>query len=150
VREIERKFLIKRLPEALDGFPRKVIFQGYLVLEENGLEIRLRKSNEDYYLTVKRKHGMEREEQEIPLTEEQWNGLWPMTEGRRLRKIRFEIPYGERTIELDVFQGQSDGMVLADVEFPSLEAAREFVPPPWFGSEVTGDLEYSNRRRAVE
>ncbi len=150
MREIERKFLIKKLPEALDSYPRKVISQGYLVLEENGLEIRLRKSNDDFYLTVKRKHGMVREEQEIPLTEEQWSGLWPMTEGRRLRKIRFEIPCGERTVELDVFQGQSDGMVLADVEFPSVEAAREFVPPPWFGNEVTGDPEYSNRKRAVE
>jgi adenylate cyclase len=150
MREIERKFLVKTLPPSLDGFVRRVIFQGYLVLEENGLEIRLRKSDEDHFLTIKRKHGMDRDEYNIPLTVEQWRDLWPLSEGRRLQKIRFEIPAGDRTIELDVFQGQNDGFVVAEVEFPSLEAAGDFAPPSWFGREVTGDPEFSNRRRATE
>jgi CYTH domain-containing protein len=150
MREIERKFLVKNLPPALDGYRRRVILQGYLVTEENDLEIRLRKSNENHYLTIKRKFGLDRDEFDIPLSEEKWRELWPLTEGRRLQKLRFDIPAGERTIELDVYQGQNDGFVVAEVEFPSIEAAREFAPPPWLGREVTGEPEYGNRRRAIE
>ncbi len=150
MREIERKFLIKKLPVTLAPYRRHVINQGYLVPGENGVEVRLRRSNEDHFLTVKSKHGLEREEHNIPLTEQQWTDLWPLTAGRRLKKLRFDIPHGELIIELDVFLGLNDGLVVAEVEFPSTAAAHEFVPPTWFDEEVTGDPHFSNRHRAVE
>jgi len=150
VREIERKFLIRKLPSTLQPYPRHVINQGYLVFGENGVEVRLRRSNEQHSLTVKSKHGLEREEHNIPLTEEQWSELWPLTAGRRLKKLRFDIPHGEYIIELDIFLGLNDGLVVAEVEFPTTIASHGFVPPSWFDQEVTGDPEFSNRRRAVE
>jgi len=149
VREIERKFLIKKLPPSLEHCRRRVITQGYLA-GEKGVEVRLRKSNLDHFLTIKDKQGLERMEHEIPLSEEQWEDLWYLTAGRRLKKLRFDIPYEEFMIELDVFLGLNDGLVVAEVEFPDTTTAREFVPPPWFDREVTGDPLFSNRRRAVE
>jgi adenylate cyclase len=148
VQEIERKFLVKETPAALEQYPRRVIDQGYLAIDERGVEVRLRRSNDDFYLTVKRKHGMEREEHEIALPEKQWSELWPLTAGRRVRKVRVNIPHGLLTIELDLFQGANEGFVTAEVEFASRDAAGEFAPPAWFGREITGDPEFSNSRRA--
>ena len=50
------------------------------------------------------------------------------------------------TVELDVFQGYYEGLILAEVEFPSLEEAQKFVPPAWFGRDVTLSGEYQNSR----
>ncbi len=150
MREIERKFLVLQLPKSLEGYHRRVIAQGYLVLEENGLEIRLRRADGDHCLTIKRKQGLDREEYNIPLTEEQWVELWPLTAGRRLEKVRYDIPHGELKVELDVFQSRNQGVIVAEVEFTGLEEAHAFTPLPWFGREVTGEAKYSNRHLAVE
>lgn len=150
MREIERKFLVHQLPESLDDYHRRIIAQGYLVLEENGLEIRLRRANGDHCLTIKRKEGLDREEYNIPLTKEQWDELWPLTAGRRLEKVRHDIPSGKLTVELDVFRGRNEGVIVAEVEFASLDEAHAFTPLPWFGQEVTGEAKYSNRHLAVE
>lgn len=72
--EIERKFLVKKenLPENLEQYPSKVIEQGYLCTEP---VVRIRKSNEDYYLTYKSKGLLSREEYNLPLTKEAYEHL---------------------------------------------------------------------------
>jgi adenylate cyclase len=147
--EIERKFLVDVLPEGLDADQGVPIAQGYLAAGDDGSEVRLRRAGERLLLTAKRGTGMVRAEQEVELSVDQFEALWAATEGRRLLKTRHGIPAGERLIELDVYGGTLSGLLIAEVEFTSVEAARAFVPPPWFGREVTDDDRYKNRRLAV-
>jgi adenylate cyclase len=150
-REIERKFLIKRLPPELKRARRYWIAQGYLAAEPDDRHVRLRKKGKDASLTFKlaQPAGV-REEREIKLTSKQFAALWPATAGRRLRKVRYEIPWQKLLIEIDVYRGSNKGLVVAEVEFPSRAACRKFKPPDWFGREVTGDKRYSNIRLAAE
>ena len=148
--EIERKFLLRQLPPFLERSRSAPIEQGYLAIEPHGTQVRLRKKGESAFLTVKRGEGTVREEYEIELTAAQFTALWPLTAGRRLIKTRHEIPFAGRTIEIDIYGGSNGGLVVAEVEFESEEAARNFAPPEWFGEEVSGRPEYGNRRLARE
>jgi CYTH domain-containing protein len=149
-REIERKFLVRNLPENLGGFPHSEIAQGYLALAPGGVQVRLRKSGAEHWLTYKRGDGAARIEREVTLTSEQFAVLWPATEGKRLRKTRYRLPLGELTVEIDVYSGQHDGLVVAEVEFESEESARAFQPPEWLGDDVSHDPRYSNQLLASE
>ena len=143
--EIERKFLVRTLPEDLTKFPSSEILQGYLVSTDEGLQVRLRSKDDKYSLTYKRGLGNVREEREVALTREQFATLWPATEGKRLTKTRYEIPFGERVVEIDVYSGKHDGLVVAEVEFGDEASAINFQPPDWLGEDVTGDPRYSNQ-----
>jgi adenylate cyclase len=144
-REIERKFLVRKLPGDLTNYPKNEIAQGYLVSLDDGLQVRLRKSGDDYSLTYKRGTGSVREEREVELTAKQFDALWPATEGKRLVKTRYEIPLGERTVEIDLYHDRHEGLVVAEVEFDEEGAAKNFQPPDWLGDDVTGDPRYSNQ-----
>lgn len=144
-REIERKFLVRKLPADLASCRRSEISQGYLVSLDDGLQVRLRKSGERYSLTYKRGLGNVREEREVELSAEQFAALWPATEGKRLIKKRYEIPLGDLVVEIDVYGGRHEGLVVAEVEFDDEESARKFQQPDWLGDDVTGDPRYSNQ-----
>jgi adenylate cyclase len=144
-REIERKFLVCKLPDGLTSYPSSEISQGYLVSTDDGLQVRLRKSGDHYSLTYKRGMGNVREEREVELTAGQFAALWPATEGKRLVKTRYEIPFGDRVVEIDVYHGRHEGLVVAEVEFDAEKAAKDFQPPDWLGDDVTGDPRYSNQ-----
>jgi len=60
------------------------------------------------------------------------------------------VPLGELTLEVDVFGGELEGLVLAEVEFSDEDGPRSFEPPGWLGEEVTRDSRYANRRPAIE
>src|SRR5438552_9791518 len=81
--EIERKFLVRTLPDDLTSYSSNEISQGYLVSLDNGLQVRLRKSGERYTLTFKRGSGNVREEREVELTATQFDSLCPAPAGRR-------------------------------------------------------------------
>ncbi len=148
--EIERKFLLDDLPEGLSGFDSKRIEQGYLVVSDQD-EVRLRRSGKVLQMTVKRGHGMSREETEIDLGPEQFDALWPLTAGRRIEKTRYLVPLeGGLTAEVDVYAGDQRGFQVVEVEFGSEEESHSFEPPAWFGRDVTGSPEYSNQRMAIE
>ena len=149
-REIERKFLVNWLPEKLQRCRHFAIAQGYLARESAGRQVRLRKKGKTASLTFKVGRGSHREEREIRLSAKQFTALWPGTLGRRLRKVRYEIPWKNVVIELDVYRGRHSGLVVAEVEFPDRAACRRFKPPSWFGREVTGEKRYSNVRLANE
>jgi len=149
-REIERKFLLKRLPEKLNRSRRYIIAQGYLATEPAGRQVRLRKKGNTASLTFIVGRGAHREEREIKLSPKQFAALWPATAGRRLSKLRYEIPWKNLLIEIDIYRGRHAGLVVAEVEFPDRVMCRKFKPPPWFGREVTGEKRYSNVRLANE
>jgi adenylate cyclase len=145
--EIERKFLVERLPDDLGGRARR-IDQGYLALDDrSGVEVRLRRHGDELSLTVKGAGGLARVEEELFLDEATFESLWPLTEGRRVQKTRHELPGG---IEVDVYDGDLAGLVVAEVEFDSEEESAAFEPPEWFGDEVTDDARYKNRCLAVD
>ncbi len=146
--EIERKFLVPQTPELGDAEPDS-IEQGYLTGGPDG-EVRLRRKGGTSLLTAKRGEGLSREEAEIEISAEQFHALWPLTEGRRLRKRRHTLPYEGHEIEVDLYQGHLDGLLVAEVEFDSEQEAGDFDPPGWFGEEVTGDDAYMNRTLATE
>ena len=147
-REIERKFLVGDLPRDFDRSPRKKIRQGYVAVTEGGTELRVRKEGRRHLLTIKEGHGEDRGEQEVEITPAQFAALWPLTKGRRLRKVRYEVPHDGRTVQVDVYRGKLRGLVTAEIEFPDEDAARGFHPPDWLGREVTGDDHYSNQNLA--
>ena len=149
-REIERKFLVKQLPEKLKQRRHYPIAQGYLASEPGGRHVRLRKKGKTTSLTFKVGRGSLREEREIKRSPKQFAALWPATMGRRLRKVRYDIPWRNLLIEIDVYRGKHSGLVVAEVEFPNLATCRQFKPPRWFGREVTGQRRYSNVRLANE
>jgi CYTH domain-containing protein len=149
-REIERKYLLKRLPKDLNRSRRYVIVQGYLATEPAGRQVRVRKKGKTASLTSKVGRGAAREEREIKLSPKQFAALWPATAGRRLRKLRYEIPWRNLLIEIDIYRGRHSGLAVAEVEFPDRATCRKFKPPSWFGREVTGEKRYSNVRLANE
>ena len=80
-------------------------------------EIRLRRKGERFYQTVKQGKGVQRTEVEVELSRAQFDTLWPLTAGKRVEKVRYEIPEGIWTIELDVYRRHLKGLVVAEVEF---------------------------------
>jgi adenylate cyclase len=148
--EIERKFVLGQPPEGIDAHPRRRIEQGYLAVGEDGVEVRVRRNDEDTTLTVKSAPGLVRVEEEIAIDERQFASLWELSEGRRVAKTRYLVPLGDGlTAEVDVYGDALAGLLTAEIEFPSEAASLAFLPPEWLGVEVTGDARYANRSLAI-
>ena len=145
--EIERKYLIRRRPENLSQYQCKKIAQGYICTNP---VVRIRKSDDEYYLTYKGKGLMAREEYNLPLTQEGYEHMLPKIDGRLIEKSRYLIPLeGKLTAELDIFEGDLAPLIIVEVEFDSLDAANSFIPPEWFGEDVTESRKYHNSNLAL-
>lgn len=134
--EIERQFLVKTLPAALDQRDSIAIRQGYLSVTRER-EIRLRDQDGSYLLTVKDGQGISRTETETVLTPEQFNALWPATSGQRIEKRRYFFPWQGVITHLDFYLGELAGFNILEAEFASLDASDAFVPPDFCGEEIT-------------
>jgi len=139
--EIERKFLIKEGAFPFRKYPSKELEQGYLNTDP---VVRVRRSDDEYYLTYKGKGLLAREEYNLPLNKEAYEHLLAKADGNVISKTRYLIPFGKFTIELDEFHGKFAPLLLAEVEFESIEEANAFAPPAWFGADVTEDTRYHN------
>ena len=138
--EIERKFTIKELPD-LGSYAYKKLTQAYLNTDP---VIRIRREDNEYFLTYKGKGLLAREEHNLPLNEESFCHLLPKADGLVISKTRYLIPYESYTIELDIFDGDLAPLIMAEVEFESEEDAHAFIPPTWFDQDVTQDKRYHN------
>ncbi|MDR1000248.1 MAG: CYTH domain-containing protein [Clostridiales bacterium] len=140
--EIERKFLLDAIPFDLSKFEHIDIEQAYISVDP---VIRLRRADDDFFLTVKQGFDMAHEEAEFVITQEQYDRLLRKAETKSIKKTRVRIPIVEGHIaELDIYHDSLAGFATVEVEFKNVENAREFMPPVWFGQEVTGDLRYAN------
>ena len=147
--EIERKYFVTSLPEDLDDYPHVEIEQGYLCTSPT---VRIRRMGDVYILTVKENlskgragEAIHNREEEFLLPKESYERLKSKCEGRAVRKMRYRIPLdGGLTAELDLFHGDHEGLMLVEVEFSDTTAANAFVPPAWFGKEVSSDPRYRN------
>jgi adenylate cyclase len=146
--EIERKFLVPKAPDGLAAARATRIDQGYVAID-GGVEVRVRRRDSETVLTIKAGGGRDRAEEELAVDGERFARLWPLTEGRRIEKTRYELGQ-DPLIEVDVYAGSLDGLIVAEVEFASDEAAEAFVAPAWFGREVTEDARFKNQRLATE
>ena len=153
-REYERRFLVLDLPpqikDNLETYRYIDIEQGYLPLGT-----RIRKSvnqngNISYIMvdkTVVGTDGIARDEEEKTISAKEFRKLWRQTKGARIFKRRYFIELAELIIELDIFKGDFEGKMLAELEFNSHERALAFNPLDWFGREVTREV--SNRKLAL-
>ena len=140
--EIEKKYLIKDLPENLEQYAFHKIEQAYLNTDP---VVRIRKQDDSYLLTYKGKGLMVREEYNLPLNEASYLHLKEKADGVILSKTRYLLPLDNGlTIELDVFDAPYEGLYLAEVEFPDEDSANHFLPPAWFGEHVTFPKTYHN------
>ena len=156
--EIERKFLIQTPPPSLHSYPFHLIEQAYLNTDP---VVRIRRQDHEFYLTYKGKGLLAREEYNLPLNEESYYHLRGKADGNIITKKRYLIPLlqpsfqeyaglsGQEkkkplTIELDIFDVPFAPLMIAEVEFSSENAANAFLPPQWFGQDVTFDPQYHN------
>ncbi len=159
--EIERKFTVLNLPENLSSYTCLHMEQAYLCTDP---VVRIRKENENYYLTYKGKGLLAREEANLPLHAEGYAHLLTKADGLIIQKDRYLIPIEKPAfdmdsladlgiskipdnlqlkIELDVFTSPS-GLIMAEVEFPSIELANAYRMPDWFLEDVTANRAYHN------
>lgn len=154
--EIERKFTVRQIPADLESYPCRRIEQAYLNTDP---VLRVRRQDDEYYLTYKGSGMLAREEYNLPLNRQAYLHLLEKADGNIISKKRYLIPLAhpqyagnvpvssrERplTVELDVFDAPFAPLVIAEVEFGSTEAAKGFLPPDWFGEDVTYDSSYHN------
>ena len=133
--EIERRYWMTELPEGLDSAQWCFIRQGYLSIDQNS-EVRIRACDGNFTLTVKTGSGLVRQEVEITLSMEDFERLWPLTEGRRLEKRRTEFRRDGTLFHIDQYLQPLD-FLLAEVEFSSEAHAEAFNPPDFLGREIT-------------
>ena len=141
--EIERKFLVRDGSwGALAGRPAP-IRQAYLA-RNGSMSLRVRiKDERTATLTVKSAGAEIRRlefEYEIPLADA--NALFDLREGGIVAKLRHKLPWQGLVWEIDVFQGENQGLVIAEIELPHEDTL--FEKPPWLGQEITADPRYSN------
>ena len=140
--EIEKKYLLREVPD-LEHYPSHKIEQAYLCTDP---VVRVRREDERYYMTYKGQGMMSREEYNLPLNKEAFEHLSAKADGNVIRKTRYLIPLEQEELvaEVDVFESPFAPLILAEVEFSSREQAEWFVPPVWFGEDVTFDGRYHN------
>ncbi len=139
--EIERKFLVDKIP-SLNELKSDEIIQAYLSIEP---EIRVRKRGEKYYRTEKGEGTLVREEIEREISRSEFDEGYAKSQGRVIEKTRYLIPYMNVTIELDIYKGKHEGLVVAEIEFESESDAEAFVIPSWLGKEITYEVAFRNK-----
>ena len=159
--EIERKYLVDNLPEGYEAAPRQEIEQCYLSTSPT---LRIRRMGDVYILTIKvhqpvaTSTAIHNIEEEFALSAEQYQRLKTSMIGSAVEKTRYRIVLGREqraeetprlVAELDIFHGRHEGLVLVEVEFADTEEANHFVPPEWFGREVSDDPHYRNSYLAL-
>lgn len=142
--EIERKFLVNSTEFIQESSLQNRIVQGYLNSDPSRT-VRVRIKGEKGFLTIKGKgnaSGTTRFEWEKEIAVAEAELLLQLCEKGIIDKIRYEIPVGKHTFEVDVFSGENHGLIIAEVE---LSSENEFFEKPhWLGMEVTGDKRYYN------
>jgi CYTH domain-containing protein len=177
--EIEKKFTVKQIPFNLEDYHYHQIEQGYLnvhpairVRREDDTYYMTYKGTPGQFIKEKGQQDIGQTEYNMPLDKTSYDHLAAKADGNFIRKKRYLIPLNENAfdegyltkdlelamavesgsikIELDIFDKPYEGRILAEVEFPSEEAARNYHPADWFDQDVTGDRRYSNSQMSLE
>ncbi|WP_445360305.1 CYTH domain-containing protein [Microbulbifer sp. EKSA005] len=141
-KEIERKFLVDK--KAIASFTGgKRIKQAYISTESKAV-VRVRVIGDHAYLTLKgESKGITRTEFEYPIPfEDADEMIAELCDGPIIDKTRFIVEHEKHTWEIDIFHGDNDGLIIAEVEMQSESESVEL--PEWIDKEVTGDPRYYN------
>jgi adenylate cyclase len=143
--EIERKFIVnKELWRKIDKPAGNAFVQGYIHSDENKT-IRIRTANKKGFITIKgksRADGLSRAEFEYEIPESDALELLNSFTDKTIKKIRYNIPFEGFVWEVDVFEGNNSGLIMAEIELPS--EGQTFIKPDWIDQEVTGDIRFYN------
>lgn len=142
--EIERKFLVNSSAFMMEAVKHNRIVQGYLSsVPERTVRVRIK--GENGYLTIKGQSnasGMTRMEWEKEILIDEAERLLQLCEEGIIDKTRYEVIVGVHVFEVDVFDGENEGLVMAEIELTNENEA--FEKPDWLGEEVTQDKRYYN------
>ena len=145
MKEIEKKYLVEFLPD-LSNFNSCKVSQGYLSFNP---EVRIRMMDNECFFFFFGDGTLSRDEDEESITLEVFKILYDLVQGNLIDKTRVFIPIEEGyTAELDIYHGELNGLLTIEVEFPSEEEAKKFIPPIWFGNDITNDKRFKNKNLA--
>lgn len=151
--EIERKFLvdIEDLPKNMASLGKSyTIEQTYI---STSPEVRIRRvAGYQYYFAIKMPRddvGLSRAEIDFVITQDAYEYLVEMKIGDTINKTRYQFYEGDTYVFVDVYSGALEGLAVVEVQFENVESAEEFVPPEWFGEDVTEDSRYKNAQLAT-
>ncbi len=158
--EIERKFIINPddlSKETIARADRYELVQTYISYNP---EVRVRQATTRVYGRESKRHyftlklpkdeiGLSRSELEFQIYPQVYQDMIKKQVGQTIYKTRLQFKEGEHIVSVDIYHGNElTGLAVVEVEFDSLEAAASFVPPKWFGLEVTADQRYKNANLA--
>lgn len=145
--EIERKFLVINDLWKADADNGTVFKQGYLTRASNS-SVRVRKEGEKANLNIKSAEmGIQRHEFEYPIPANEADELLNLFCPHTVSKTRYEVNYAGKTWEIDVFEKENQGLVVAEIELNSTDEA--FEHPPWIGEEVSAEARYYNNELSI-
>jgi CYTH domain-containing protein len=147
-KEIERKFIVNKLPINLKIKSVQDIHQTYLVVGEEEIRIRkiIKDTKETHTMTFKKGSGLSREEIEFEISEETYIQLLIGRSKKPLIKKRMNVFIDGGVFDLDIYQNAHiSNLQTIEIEFPSTSEAACFVKPMWFGEDVTEDKTYKNQ-----
>ncbi|MFD8754897.1 CYTH domain-containing protein [Kitasatospora sp. NPDC059577] len=151
--EIERKFKVAEDWRVPPQATAERLRQAYLTPSGAPVEFRVRAGEGTRLMTAKTfdpaSGAMVRQEVEFPVADEVFDQLWDLAGGECLSKVRWSVPLDGHLATVDEYDGALTGLRVVEVEFADVEAARAFVPPHWFGEEITGSPAWSNRELAA-
>ena len=145
--EIERKFLVASDAWRVAADRGRRLRQVYIA-ETDRAAVRVRTEDDAKgVLTIKSANpGLSRAEYEYALPFAEARDLFQLRQGSVVEKVRFTVPYADRLWEVDVYSGDNEGLIVAEIELESEADAVE--RPAWVGREVTGDARYYAARLA--
>lgn len=140
--EIEKKFLVNVLPENFLTYEKKELSQAYISKKPT---IRIRKENDEYFLTIKGKGSIKRLEYTLKISKKEYKSLLIKVDGNFINKTRYYIPLeGTMVAELDIYHDFLNGLYTVEVEFNNDEECENFIKPNWFGDDISSDKRYKN------
>ena len=142
--EIERKFLVTNTNFIKEATSKEYIVQAFLNRNPDRT-VRIRIKDDKAFITVKgvsNAEGTTRREWEYAIPVSDAKEMLKICEEGAIEKWRYLIPVGDHIFEVDIFEGENEGLIVAEVELGS--EAESFQKPAWLGEEVTGNLSYYN------
>lgn len=147
--EIERKFLVTSNDFIKDSYKKTFIKQGFLNSNKKRV-VRVRTQDNQSFLTIKGvsdKKGISRFEWEKSISNTDAEQLYPLCEKEIIEKHRYLVKSNHHTFEIDVFLGNNQGLIIAEIELSSEDEI--FIKPKWLGKEVTGENRYYNTNLSI-
>ena len=139
--ELEKTYLVKKLPDDLKNYPFKEVVDIYIPENSKHPSLRIRKNGDNYEITkkqpVKEGDASRQIEQTVVLTESEFKEFDSQLTGKRIRKLRYAYKYNNHLAEFDIFQDKLKGLVLVDFEFKNDQEKEDFKMPEFCLAEVT-------------